>query len=91
MKLDYIFNLKLYEKIFWRVVMKKLLIVLSFTLTGCLDTVILTEDTPFVVIRVEKNGNNCKYRCNNGTGMLIDEIIAECGLFQIGDTIKLCK
>lgn len=67
--------------------MKHLTIFLLAGILGCNPS--FTEESPFIVKRVSNIGDNeCVYwlqsRYNNS-------IHAPCGMFNVGDTIKLCK
>lgn len=67
--------------------MKYLTFFLLAGILGCRPS--FTEESPFIVKRIYESGNNeCIYYLESRYDKSIN---APCGMFNIGDTINLCK
>lgn len=68
-------------------IMKYILILTLLLTTGCFQKPYLADDDPFIVKRIKAGQKYCCYVSYGDNGRLQ----APCGLYNIGDTIKLYK
>ncbi len=71
--------------------MKYLLILVVF-FSSCSHSPVMTSKDPFIVEGITVKNDYCKYMCTIKSGFwqsASQYIKADCGLYNIGDTIKL--